>query len=226
MGCFQTVTTSDAASYSASALTPERCITACGKSSKAHCAVKNGNECFCMASSADPVHKVADEACRLPCLGNPVLKCGGPDVYSVYIVKGQFNFPFAATVPDTIAALSPVTVSATKYDGAIYSFYTSDEDALVTSSHSAPFVFRKAGQHVFVCQTRMSEHGAPELLQVKKNVTVVANFSKVEVEAPEYVPVKKEFAVVAKVYGGTNVKVQASSKSGIVPGNLKENIKG
>ena len=130
-----------------SKLTPERCVTACGKAGKRYAGITQGTQCHCSNNSPD-VDKVTDDAaCYYPCEGDKALKCGSNLYFSVYYAPGQYDFPLALSVTSASEAFERVKITVTPNYGSLVMLNFGDGTVIYTKNSSIEYVFTTLGLH-------------------------------------------------------------------------------
>ena len=152
LGCFSSpsdmVLSSD---FAAAELTPESCVTVCGKGNMAYAGITLGSHCYCSNTSPDVSKKTSDAACYYPCEGDKALKCGSHLYFSVYQAIGEFNFPFAVSVANTSEAFTTIQIAtAPTYDGAEVIFNFGDGTVIKTKNSTYHYTFTSPGTHEVV----------------------------------------------------------------------------
>jgi len=119
LGCFSSPSGMVLASdFSAAALTPESCVTVCGKANMKYAGVTAGSQCYCSNNAPDTSKDIGHATCYYPCLGDKGLKCGSHLYFSIYEAPGQFHFPFALSVANSSEAFAVVRFTIIPpYDG-------------------------------------------------------------------------------------------------------------
>ena len=133
--------------FIASELTPERCVTACGKSGKRYAGIALGTQCYCSNTSPDVSRMTDDAACYYPCKGDKALKCGSNLYFSVYDAPGQYNFPLAVSVTITSEALKTVQIVLTPSYGSVVMLNFGDGTVIYTKNSSIDYVYTSLGKH-------------------------------------------------------------------------------
>lgn len=138
-----------ASDFNAATLTPERCVTVCGKSSMKYAGLASGSQCYCSNTAPDASKNIADVACYYPCTGNKALKCGSNLYYSIYEAPGQFVFPFNLTVAGASEAFNAVRINITpSYESADVWLNFGDGKVMnIKGASYYDYVFTTIGEH-------------------------------------------------------------------------------
>ena len=149
LGCFSSPSDMTLNSnFAAAELTPESCVTVCGKTSMKYAGITSGNQCYCSNTVPDVSNETGDTACYYPCEGDKALKCGSNLYFSVYEAPGEFNFPFALSVPDASEAFKSVQIAMEPaYDGAEMIINFGDGTVINTKNSSYDYMFTSLGTH-------------------------------------------------------------------------------
>lgn len=132
----------------ATELTPESCVTVCGKASMKYAGITSSFQCYCSNTSLDVSKKAGDAACYYPCAGDKGLKCGSHLYFSVYEAPGEFNFPFTMSVINTSEAFTAVQiVTAPTYNGAEVIFNFGDGTVIKTKNSTYNYTYTSLGTH-------------------------------------------------------------------------------
>ena len=148
-----------------SKLTPERCVTACGKAGKRYAGITQGTQCHCSNDSPD-VDKVTDDAaCYYPCEGDKALKCGSNLYFSVYYAPGQYDFPLALSVTSASEAFERVKITVTPNYGSLVMLNFGDGTVIYTKNSSIEYVYTTLGLHevLFCIRAEFIESGIQDV---------------------------------------------------------------
>ena len=138
----------EAGDYNAGTLTPQSCVTRCGKANMKYAGLTSGSECYCSNTPPDFSKDIGNAACYYPCLGNKALKCGSHSYYSVYDAPKQFDFPFSLSVAISSEAFQAVQIATTPlYDSADVLLDFGDGITVTTNGSSYAHVFTSFGLH-------------------------------------------------------------------------------
>ena len=154
LGCFSSpngmILSND---FAAAELTPESCVTVCGKGKMMYAGITLGSHCYCSNTSPDVRKKTSDAVCYYPCEGDKALKCGSHLYFSVYQAVGEFNFPFAVSVANASEAFTTVQIAtAPAYDDAEVIFNFGDGTVIKTKNSTYHYMFTSPGTHEVVNQ--------------------------------------------------------------------------
>ena len=150
LGCYSSPSGMVLASdFSAAALTPESCVTVCGKANMKYAGVTTGSQCYCSNTAPDTSKDIGHVACYYPCLGDKGLKCGSHLYFSIYEAPGQFHFPFALSVANSSEAFAVVRFTIIPpYDGADVWLNFGDGTVINTKGASYyDYMFTTLGTH-------------------------------------------------------------------------------
>ena len=138
-----------ASDFNAASLTPESCVTTCGKASMKYAGLTAGSECYCSNTAPDTSNDIGDAACYYPCSGDKALKCGSNLYFSVYEAPGQFIFPFALSVVNSSEAFEMVRIAITPtYEAADVRLSFGDGTGINIKGKSYyDYVFTSLGSH-------------------------------------------------------------------------------
>lgn len=135
--------------FNAATMTPESCVTVCGKSNMKYAGLTEGNQCHCSNTTLDISKSIGDVACYYPCAGDKSLKCGSDLYFSVYAAPGQFVFPFFLSFTNVSKPFTPIRFStAPAYKDADVRLNFGDGTSVITKSGSYyDYAFTTIGEH-------------------------------------------------------------------------------
>ncbi|KAK3737773.1 hypothetical protein QZH41_012212 [Actinostola sp. cb2023] len=201
-GCFKSGTFVSAEYYNTRLLTPEKCITSCGRDSKAYAALKYGRYCLC-GTAVDAASAVDKAMCNLPCTGNPRLTCGSNEAYSVYSVTGSFPSSLSCSFPSNVTSLT--TFSGTCRANSIV---TCDfGESLPVTTENAPVkysYYSVPGDFAIACRGSQDMEGESSLIY--STISVYDDFHA-ELKCPSYATTGTRSYCFVKVLKGTDLSV-------------------
>ena len=171
LGCFKEGTFKACGQYRKDVLTPEVCTTCCGTAGYNYSAVKFGDQCLC-SHDINPARKVEDQQCQIPCTGDPVLRCGGHEAYSVYQCLGKYNSPCSLTMPTNVSTLEKFTSYFNCQPGAVHSLDFGENMIFNSTETNVSYLYQSNGKHRVFDQVLLGDYGEPQsfhtALEVRK----------------------------------------------------------
>ena len=110
-----------------------------------YAALTGGDVCACTNTTPAAASRYGDGRCFEPCKGDFALKCGGTNYYSVYEVRGKFNFDYELTIPSRVSPFTDFNATVTSYEGASTFFDFGEGLSYWTSTASIKYVYRSVG---------------------------------------------------------------------------------
>ena len=108
--------------------------------------------------------EVGDPWCDDPCTGNIVLRCGGPEAYSVYAALGTYNFSFEITMPTNISVYERITAEISSYTGALNTLDFGEDFVFTTRNTSVSYLYLSHGQHIVYGHALLGEYGEAQMM--------------------------------------------------------------
>lgn len=175
MGCYTGGVFKPCGDYDKNSLTPENCTTCCGEAGYSYSAVKLGDQCLC-ANMVNTSKKVGDPRCDVLCAGNPLLRCGGREAYSVYQVLGNYTFPFTLSTPTSVSLSERINATFTSISGVLFTLDLGEGIIFTTQSPTISYLYQLDGTHVVYGQALLGDYGEPQSFFTS---LMVSNFSYV-----------------------------------------------
>lgn len=151
--------------YRKDVLTPEVCTTCCGTAGYNYSAVKFGDQCLC-SQYINAARKVEDQHCQIPCTGDPVLRCGGHEAYSVYQCLGKYNFPCSLTMPTNVSTLEKFTSYFNCQPGAEHSLDFGENMIFNSTEANVSYLYQSNGKHRVFDQVLLGDQSFHTALEV------------------------------------------------------------
>jgi hypothetical protein len=119
-----------------SAMTTERCLTACGAKGFPFAGTEFGRECYCGVVLGNGTVSADSSQCATPCTGNSTQVCGGADRLSLYVAKNLESTEPCS--PPVISSSSiPLPTSTTSITYSMSSSKSSSSTLQPTSTKSS-----------------------------------------------------------------------------------------